>query len=80
MTIVLVLSVIHSLRAFDIIYGMTGGGPVESTQMLALWAFQTAMKSFEFGRGGAISVMLLLITLAIVLPYMQWSQKREMDQ
>ncbi|MBO9467781.1 sugar ABC transporter permease [Tropicibacter sp. R15_0] len=79
-TIVLVLSVIHSLRAFDIIYGMTGGGPVESTQMLALWAFQTAMKSFEFGRGGAISVMLLLITLAIVLPYMQWSQKRELDQ
>lgn len=53
-TIVLVLSVIHSLRAFDTIYGMTGGG--------------------------AISVMLLLITLAIVLPYMQWSQKRELDQ
>jgi raffinose/stachyose/melibiose transport system permease protein len=76
-TIVMVLSLIHSLRAFDIVYGLTGGGPVESTQMLALWAFKQSMEAFEFGRGGAISVILLLVTLAIIVPYIRWSQKRE---
>ena len=35
-TIVLILSIINSLKAFDIVYGMTGGGPAQSTQMLAL--------------------------------------------
>lgn len=77
MTIVLVLSLINSLKAFDIVYGMTGGGPAQSTQMLALWAFTQAMQIFDFGRGGAISVVLLVITLAIVVPYLRWSQKRE---
>ncbi|MET3598309.1 carbohydrate ABC transporter permease [Martelella mangrovi] len=77
MTIVLVLSLINSLKAFDIIYGMTGGGPAQSTQMLALWAFTQAMQIFDFGRGGAISVVLLVITMVIVVPYMNWSRKRE---
>lgn len=77
MTIVLVLSLINSLKAFDIVYGMTGGGPAQSTQMLALWAFTQAMQIFDFGRGGAISVVLLVITVAIVIPYLRWTQKRE---
>lgn len=76
-TIVLVLSTIASLKAFDIIYGMTGGGPAQSTQMLALWAFTQSMQIFDFGRGSAISVILLLVTLAVVVPYLRWSQKRE---
>nr|WP_064250447.1 sugar ABC transporter permease [Rhizobium leguminosarum]OAP89190.1 ABC transporter permease [Rhizobium leguminosarum] len=76
-TIVLVLSVISSLKAFDIVYGLTGGGPAQSTQMLALWAFTQAMQIFDFGRGAAISVVLLLITMAVVIPYLQWTQKHE---
>jgi raffinose/stachyose/melibiose transport system permease protein len=76
-TIVLVLSIISSLKAFDIIYGLTGGGPAQSTQMLALWAFTQSMQIFDFGRGSAISVVLLVITLTIVIPYLRWAQKRE---
>ncbi|WP_132248893.1 carbohydrate ABC transporter permease [Primorskyibacter sedentarius] len=78
-TIVLVLSTISSLKAFDIVYGMTGGGPAQSTQMLALWAFTQSMEIFNYGRGSAVSVVLLTITLAIVVPYMSWSQRREED-
>lgn len=76
-TIVLVLSIISSLKAFDIVYGLTGGGPAQSTQMLALWAFTQAMQIFDFGSGAAISVVLLLITMAIVIPYLRWTQKHE---
>lgn len=76
-TIVIVVSTISSLKAFNIIYGMTGGGPAQSTQMLALWAFTHSMQIFDFGRGSAISVTLLAITLAIVVPYPRWTQKRE---
>ena len=77
MTVVLVLSIISSLKAFDIVYGLTGGGPAQGTQMLALWAFTQAMQIFDFGRGAAISVVLLLITMAIVVPYLRWMQKNE---
>lgn len=78
-TIVLVLSMIHSLKAFDIVYGLTGGGPAESTQMLALWAFKQSMEIFDFGRGASISVVLLLLTMVIIIPYLRWSQKREVQ-
>ncbi len=76
-TIVVILSLINSLKAFDIVYGMTGGGPAQSTQMLALWAYTQAMQIYDFGKGSAISVVLLIITLLIVIPYIRWSQKRE---
>lgn len=75
MTIVVVLAIINSLKAFDIVYGMTKGGPAQSTQMLALWAFTQSMQIFEFGRGAAISVMLLAITAAIVIPYLIWMRR-----
>lgn len=76
-TIVLVLTTITSLKAFDIVYGMTSGGPAQSTQMLALWAFVQSMEIFNFGRGSAISVILLLVTLLIVVPYILWSSRRQ---
>lgn len=77
LTVVLVLSLISSLKAFDIVYGLTGGGPAQSTQMLALWAFTQSMQIFDFGRGSAISVVLLLITMVIVIPYLRWMQRQE---
>lgn len=70
--VVLVLSLINSLKAFDIVYGTTGGGPAQSTQMLAMWAYGQAMQLGNFGRGAAISVILLGMTLAIVIPYLRW--------
>jgi len=80
LTIVLVLSTISSLKAFDIVYGMTGGGPAQSTQMLAMWAFTQSMQIFDFGRGSAISVTLLAITLMIIVPYLRWTQYRDSER
>src|SRR5262249_11359494 len=76
-TVVLILSIINSLKAFDIVYGMTGGGPAQSTQMLAMWSYTQALQLGNFGNGSAISVVLLLITIAIVIPYLRWSLRQE---
>ena len=73
----LTLSLINSLRAFDIVYGMTGGGPAQSTQMLAMWAYTQAMQLGQFGVGSAISVVLLVVSSIIVVPYLRWQLKRE---
>jgi raffinose/stachyose/melibiose transport system permease protein len=44
--------------------------------MLAMWAYTQAMQLGDFGRGSAISVVLLLITVAVVIPYLRWTLKR----
>jgi raffinose/stachyose/melibiose transport system permease protein len=56
---------------------MTQGGPAQSTQMLAMWAYTQAMQLGDFGRGAASSVTLLAITLVIVIPYLRWSMRRQ---
>jgi raffinose/stachyose/melibiose transport system permease protein len=65
------------LRAFDIVYGMTLGGPAQSTQMLALWAYTQSMQIHDFGRGAAVAVVLLLMTIAIIVPYLLWRARIE---
>ncbi|HVY50659.1 MAG TPA: sugar ABC transporter permease [Devosia sp.] len=76
-TVVLILSFINSLKAFDIVYGTTGGGPAQSTQMLAMWSYTQALQLGNFGNGSAISVVLLIVTIAIVIPYLRWSLRQE---
>ncbi|TQS45102.1 carbohydrate ABC transporter permease [Cryptosporangium phraense] len=77
LTVVLVLTVISSLKVFDLIVGMTGGGPAQSTQVLALWSYSQSFINHNFGAGNALAVVLLLITLALVLPYLLWTLKED---
>lgn len=77
LTVVLVLTVISSLKVFDLIVGMTGGGPAQSTQVLALWSYSQSFLNHNFGAGNALAVILLVVTLALVLPYLVWTLKED---
>jgi raffinose/stachyose/melibiose transport system permease protein len=76
-TVVLILTIINSFKTFDIVYGMTHGGPAQSTQLLAFWAFWQSLQLHDFGRGSAIAVVLLFMTALVVIPYLRWSQRHE---
>lgn len=73
--IVIALTVINSLKVFDLIVGMTNGGPAQSTQVLALWSFTQSFGNHNFGEGNAIATILLIVTLVIVVPYVLWTQR-----
>jgi raffinose/stachyose/melibiose transport system permease protein len=75
--VVVVLTIINSIKVFDLIVGMTGGGPAQSTQVLALWSFTQSFGNHEYGMGNAIATVLLMITLIIVVPYMVWTARQE---
>jgi raffinose/stachyose/melibiose transport system permease protein len=70
--IVMVLTVVNSLKVFDLVYGMTGGGPAQSTQVLALWTYVQSFGTHHFGLGGAVATILLGISLVIIVPYLIW--------
>lgn len=75
--VVVVLTIINSIKVFDLIVGMTGGGPAQSTQVLALWSYTQSFGNNEYGLGNAIATVLLVITLIIVVPYMVWTARQE---
>ncbi len=75
--VVFSLAIVNSLKAFDLIYGMTAGGPGDSSQVLASWSYTQAFSYRNFGTGAAIAVVLLAVTLMVVVPYVRWSSNEE---
>jgi raffinose/stachyose/melibiose transport system permease protein len=59
------LSVIGSLKYFDLIWIMTGGGPSNATDVLATYMYDIAFKRSRLGYGSAIAVVLFLLALLI---------------
>ncbi|MFM9107165.1 MAG: carbohydrate ABC transporter permease [Chloroflexota bacterium] len=60
-----ILSLIGSLKYFDLIYVMTGGGPGDATQLMATYMYENAFTQFDMGYGSAIAVALFLIAFVI---------------
>lgn len=75
--VVIALSVINSLKGFDILYIMTGGGPFNSSDTLAMHMYNESFKKYLMGYGSAISVVLFLIAMAIIAVYFR--QLRKVD-
>jgi raffinose/stachyose/melibiose transport system permease protein len=77
MIVVTVLTIINSLKVFDLIVGMTSGGPGQSTQVLALWSYTQSFGLRDFGNGMAVAIVLLVLTLVIVVPYVLWISRED---
>jgi multiple sugar transport system permease protein/raffinose/stachyose/melibiose transport system permease protein len=75
--VVVALSVIGALKGFDILYIMTGGGPFHTSSTLAFLMYEESFKKYRMGYGSAISVVLFLITLAIIFAYFRQLKKLE---
>lgn len=67
-----VLSIIWTFSDFGIVYGLTGGGPMNATHVLATLSYQTGLVSGNLGEGAAISLTMLPVLLVLIL----WQLRR----
>jgi ABC-type sugar transport system permease subunit len=72
LVVALIFRTLQALLVFDVIYIMTGGGPGTSTETLSFLNYQTFIINTDFGVGGAISVLLLVIALVISAGYVRF--------
>lgn len=61
-----VTTTIFTLRGFEQVYVVTGGGPMNSTNLLVYYIYQEAFAQFDFGYAAAAAVVLLLVALGLV--------------
>lgn len=74
---VLLLLLMYSLRVFDFVWLLTGGGPAYSTEVLANYMYRVTFNYNRFGLGAAISTfMFLLSVFIIVMPVLISSIRR----
>ncbi len=61
-----VLITASSIRAFDNIYVLTGGGPNNASTVLALQMYSRAFQQMQYGYGSALSVILMILAVGLV--------------
>ncbi|MDJ0591046.1 MAG: sugar ABC transporter permease [Pleurocapsa sp. MO_226.B13] len=67
---------IFTLRSFEQVYVITGGGPLNSTNLLVYYIYEQAFARFEFGYAAAAATILLAIASVFVYFYLRvWNQK-----
>ena len=69
--ILLVLRTMEAFKVFDLIWIMTHGGPANSTQTIAIYAYQTAYQGFDFGRGAALGYLIALVIMVLAAVYLR---------
>lgn len=74
--IALIFRTIDSLRIFDLIYVLTGGGPGGSTASLSILGFRYFTDD-RFGMGSAVSVITFLVAFGVSLVYLKVGRFRE---
>ena len=71
LVVIILLRAIWDFKEFDLIFLLTGGGPVTSTQTLALLVYQEAFALNNMGQAAAYSVGMMLVMLAFMLIYIR---------
>jgi ABC-type sugar transport system permease subunit len=76
-TVIFAVTVIDSLRTFDIVWAMTRGGPYNSTQLLSTYMYQVGFTQVNLGYGSAIAVVIFLLAIAFIITYLVRATREE---
>lgn len=69
--VVVAYTTIQTFRAFDLVFSMTQGGPLNSSDVLVTLIYNTAFSAYKFGYASAQSIVLVIVVLLIT-----WLQRR----
>ncbi len=68
-----------SLKIFDLVYTMTGKGPGFVTDVPGIFMFETTFQGNHYAQGAAISIVMLLMVAVVVIPYLIYNFRREVE-
>ena len=75
--IALLFDLIFTLTELTVVYLLTGGGPVDQTQVLANYALQVGVPGSQLGQGAAIALFMLPVLLALTIMALRTIARRE---
>jgi multiple sugar transport system permease protein len=77
--VVFAVTVIDSLRTFDIVWAMTQGGPYHSSELLSTYMFQQGFTFLNLGYASAIAVVIFVLALIFIITYLVRQTKQEVS-
>src|SRR5262245_14468299 len=73
--VTLLLGFVFTVKVFDLVISLTGGGPANATQLITTWSYNLSFQVFSFGEGAALNNVLLALAL-IAAPVYLWLSRR----
>jgi len=71
------VNVIYIFNSFPIVWVMTGGGPVNSTDTVVTYLYKVAFQNNQFGEGAALSALCFLVLMAFSVLYVRATSREE---
>jgi multiple sugar transport system permease protein len=65
---------VFTVKVFDLVIGLTGGGPANSTQLVTTWSYNLSFQVFSFGEGAALNNVLLVLAVLCAPVYLWLSR------
>lgn len=75
--IVLATLIVAAMKVFDVVQGLTGGGPNNATQMLATYMYSQTFQYNNVGTGTAIACVMVFMMLIVIVPYVSFTAKED---
>ena len=69
--VALLFRTLDALRAFDIMFVLTGGGPAGSTETLTVYAYRSLFQTLQVGFGSAIGVVVFVLVMVVAVAYLR---------
>jgi ABC-type sugar transport system permease subunit len=78
-TFVIVIAnlIVGSMKVFDIVMGLTAGGPNNATQMMSTYMYSQTFRYNNVGYGTAIAVLMVIFMMIVIIPYVSFTARKE---
>ena len=73
--VALIFRTITAIQTFDIPYAMTGGGPGDATETLAMYIHKTTLDFLDFGYGSALATLMFLLSMVLTSGYLKYTRR-----
>lgn len=74
---VLTLGFVYTFKVFDLVWTMTKGGPINSTELVSTYAYRLSFEEFQFSKGAAAANVLFVILLMVGIFYIKLINEEE---
>ena len=75
--IVFATLIIAAMKVFDVIQGLTAGGPNNATQMLSTYMYSQTFRYNNVGYGTTIACVMVLLMLFVIVPYISFTARKD---
>lgn len=75
--IVIATLIVAAMKVYDIIQGLTGGGPNDSTQMLATYMYSQVFQYNNVGYGTAVACIMVILMMIVIVPYISFTARED---